>query len=73
MINQAPKENDQLSKCYKSTLIINDTKMEDETNYVLVVENREGKIEHNIRLNVCYTYLFLLLFIKGYTIYKVVI
>lgn len=53
MANQVPNENDHLSNCYIASLLINETKMEDETNYVLVVENREGKIEHSIRLNVC--------------------
>ena len=52
MANQVPNENDHLSNCYIASLLINETKMEDEINYVLVVENREGKIEHSIRLNV---------------------
>lgn len=53
MANQVPNENDHPSNCYIASLIINETKMEDEISYVLVVENREGKIEHSIRLNVC--------------------
>lgn len=53
MPNQVPNENDHLSNCYIASLIINETKMEDEISYVLVVENREGKIEHSIKLNVC--------------------
>ena len=53
MANQVPNENDQLSNCYIASLLINETKMEDEINYVLVVENREGRIEHSVKLNVC--------------------
>ena len=57
MRNQVFKENDQSSNCYKATLIINETKMEDEINYALVVENREGKLEHSIKLNVSFEHL----------------
>lgn len=49
--NQVMKDNEQ-SNCYRSTLTIKDTKMDDEIVYVLVAENREGKMEHSIRLNV---------------------
>lgn len=53
MRNQVFKENDQSSSnCYRATLIINETKMEDQINYELVVENRLGKMEHSIKLNV---------------------
>lgn len=54
MANQVLKENDQWSNCYKATLIINETKKEDEINYALVVENSDGKIEHSIKLNVSF-------------------